>query len=178
MHSCFFSDFSVSSLSYINTKNCHDYSDLWKCLASISLLPNTLVNQLLNSLFTLSGGLIKENDAFWIKIKYQLSAGESALNGNIMNFAPLQPCAGREQLSLISSIFTSPREMMQWWSWAGKNSASCVPSETRLKGGKQEATGKGWGGGTGLHGEACKIPNFPTVERERRAGLPFTPHPC
>lgn len=67
---------------------------------------------------------------------------------------------------------------MQWWSWAGKNSDSCVPSETRPKGGKQEAMGKGWGRGTRLHGETYKILNFPTMRRERRAALPFTPHPC
>lgn len=95
-----------------------------------------------------------------------------------MNFAPLQPCAGREQASLISSIFTSPQEMMQWWSWAGKNSDSCVPSETRPKGGKQEAMGKGWRWGTGLQGDTYKTLNFPTTERnEGRCSL-LPPYPC
>ena len=66
---------------------------------------------------------------------------------------------------------------MQWWSWAGKNSDSCVPSETRPTGGKQEAMGKGWGGGTGLHRETYKILNFPTTGRERKAASPSTRHP-
>lgn len=54
---------------------------------------------------------------------------------------------------------------MQWWSWAGKNSDSCVPSQTRPKGGKQKAVGKGWGWGTGLQGDNYKTLNFPTTER-------------
>lgn len=92
-----------------------------------------------------------------------------------MNFAPLQPCAASEQLSLISSISTSPQEMMQWWTWAGKNSDSCVPSETHPKGGKQEAIGKGWEWGTTLQGDTYKTLNFPTTERnEGRCSL--SPH--
>lgn len=67
---------------------------------------------------------------------------------------------------------------MQWWSWAGRNSDSCVPSETRPKGGKQEAVGKGREWDTGLRRDTYKILNFPTLWEERREALPFTPHPC
>jgi len=88
-----------------------------------------------------------------------------------MNFALPQPCAGRESLSSVSSISTSPQAMMQRWSWAGRNSDSCVPSETRPDRGKREAMGKGWGGGIDLRGEAFKIPKFPTTGRESTAAF-------